>query len=35
MDYKIYHNCLRVQITDDDTQDERIENIVENCKALP
>lgn len=31
MDYKIYHNCLRVQITNDDMQDERIENIAEHC----
>ena len=32
MDYKVYHNCLRVQITNDDAQDERIENIVQHCK---
>ena len=31
MDYKTYHNCLRVQITPDGMQDERIENIAEHC----
>ena len=31
MDYKTYHNCLRVQITPDRTQDERIESIAEHC----
>ncbi len=25
MDYKVYHNCLRIQITNDGMQDERIE----------
>ncbi len=31
MDYRTYHNCLRVQITPDGMQDERIENIAEHC----
>lgn len=31
MDYRIYHNCLRVQVTPDSMQDERIENIAEHC----
>lgn len=31
MDYRLFHNCLRVQITVDDAQDERIDNIVEHC----
>ena len=31
MDYKIYHNCLRIQITPDERQDERIESIVQHC----
>lgn len=31
MDYKTYHNCLRIQITPDGMQDERIENIAEHC----
>ena len=31
MDYKIYHNCLRVQITNDDMQGERIQNIADHC----
>ena len=31
MNYKTYHNCLRVQITPDGMQDERIENIAEHC----
>jgi len=31
MDYKKYHNCLRIQITPDEYQDERIENIANHC----
>ena len=31
MDYRTYHNCLRVQVTPDGMQDERIENIAEHC----
>lgn len=31
MDYKTYHNCLRVQVTPDGMQDERIANIAEHC----
>lgn len=31
MDYKKYHNCLRIQITPDDYQDERIDNIADHC----
>ena len=31
MNYKTYHNCLRIQITPDGMQDERIENITEHC----
>ena len=32
MEYTRFHNCLRIQITVDDAQDERIENIVEHCQ---
>ena len=31
MDYKTYHNCLRVQLTVDDRLDERIESIASHC----
>ncbi len=31
MDYKKYHNCLRMQITLDDNQDDRIEAIAKHC----
>ena len=31
MDYKTYHNCLRVQITNDPLQNERINNIADHC----
>ncbi len=31
MDYRTYHNCLRVQVTPDGMQDERIANIAEHC----
>lgn len=31
MDYRTYHNCLRVQITPDDMQDERIQSIADHC----
>lgn len=31
MNYKAYHNCLRVQITPDGMQDERIAGLVEHC----
>lgn len=31
MDYKKYHNCLRIQITPDEYQDERIDNIAKHC----
>ena len=31
MDYKKYHNCLRIQITPDDRVDERTDNIAAHC----
>ncbi len=31
MDYKTYHNCLRMQITVDDNQDDRIEAVAKHC----
>ena len=31
MNYKTYHNCLRVQITNDSLQNERINNIADHC----
>lgn len=31
MDYKTYHNCLRIQITDDVMQDDRINEIAKHC----
>ena len=31
MDYKYYHNCLRIQITPDDRVDERVDNIADHC----
>lgn len=31
MNYKTYHNCLRVQVTPDGMQDERIASIAEHC----
>lgn len=33
MDYSKYRNCLRLQITQDEMSEERIENLVENCKT--
>ncbi len=32
MQYNQYHNCLRLQITMDDMQEERIDALVEHCK---
>lgn len=31
MNYSTYHNCLRIQITPDEWQDERIEAIAQHC----
>ncbi len=31
MNYENYHNCLRLQITNDELQDERIEDLVAHC----
>ena len=31
MDYSTYHNCLRIQITPDEWQDERIEAMAQHC----